>query len=150
MSAEAAGPAGGGLDNLIVYDGVCVLCARSVRFVAARDGGRFRFVPLQSAYGALLAACYGIVANDPQTVVVVMSGRALVRSDAALAVLGSLPRYGWTGVLRHIPRRLRDAVYDLVARHRYRWFGRFAACPMPPPSLRERVLEAIPPEETAA
>ena len=131
--------------DLIVYDGVCVLCSRSVRFVAARDTAeRFRFVPLQSPYGRDLAARHGIALDAPQSIVAIIDGRALFRSDAALEVLARLPRLGWVKVLRLIPRVVRDAIYNFVARHRYRWFGRFEACPVPPPWLRGRVIEHVP------
>jgi predicted DCC family thiol-disulfide oxidoreductase YuxK len=131
--------------DLIVYDGVCVLCSRWIKFVATRDhAARFRFVPLQSPYGRDLAVRHGISADDPQSVIAIVDGKALYRSDAALAVLARLPGYGWTKALRIIPRALRNAIYDAVARRRYRWFGRFDACPRPPADLAARVLEEAP------
>ncbi len=132
-------------DGTILFDGVCVLCSRWVRFVAARDGGRFRFVPVQSAYGHALAAWLGINPAAPETNAVVLGGTAWFKSDAALAVLPELP--GWRGVrgLRAAPRPLRDWAYDRIALNRYRLFGRTDACMVPPPGLARRVLHDAPP-----
>ena len=130
--------------DVILYDGVCVLCSGFIRFVAARDGGHFRFVPLQSDYGHLLAQRFGIPADDPDTYSVVIGGKPAFRSDATLAILARLRCYGWTRIFRLVPRRLRDAVYNLIARNRYRWFGRHDACRLPDPGLAARVIERIP------
>jgi predicted DCC family thiol-disulfide oxidoreductase YuxK len=106
-------------DDLILYDGVCVFCSRWVRFVAARDKEqRFRFTAIQSGYGTRLAQAFGIDPGDPDTNAVVHGGVAYFKSDAALTVLGHLPGWGWVGVLRLVPKPLRDAVYNLVARNR--------------------------------
>src|SRR6202165_689552 len=129
-------------DDVILYDGVCVFCSRWVRFVATRDvDRRFRFTAIQSGYGTRLAQAFGIDPGDPDTNAVVHGGVAYFKSDAALTVLGALP--GWRSVrgLRTVPKRLRDAVYNLVARHRYRIFGKYEACFVPDAELRARVME---------
>ena len=129
-------------DDVILYDGVCVFCSRWVRFVIARDSAkRFRFTPIQSAYGARLARTFGIDPGDPDTNAVLHGGRAHLKSDAALTVLSLLPGWGWTRVLFGVPKPLRDAVYGLVARNRYRIFGRYDVCFVPDAELRKRVLE---------
>jgi predicted DCC family thiol-disulfide oxidoreductase YuxK len=131
--------------DLIVYDGVCVLCSRTIRFIAERDRAEnFRFVPLQSPYGRLLAERVGISIDNPETFVAILGGAAAFRSDAALGILARLPGFAWTAALRTIPRPLRDGVYNLIARNRYRWFGRYDQCRLPPPSLAARVIEDIP------
>ena len=129
-------------DDVILYDGVCVFCSRWVRFVIARDHARrFRFTPIQSAYGARLARAFGINPDDPDTNAVVHGGSAHLKSDAALTVLSQLPGWDWTRVLFAVPKPLRDAVYSLVARNRYRIFGRYDVCFVPDAELRKRVLE---------
>ncbi len=129
-------------DDVILYDGVCVFCSRWVRFVIARDQEkRFRFTPIQSAYGTRLAQAFGIDPDDPDTNSVVHGGKAHLKSDAALTVLSTLPGWRWTRVLFAVPKPLRDAVYGLVARNRYRIFGRYEACFVPDAELRARVLE---------
>ncbi|WP_244548819.1 thiol-disulfide oxidoreductase DCC family protein [Bradyrhizobium canariense] len=129
-------------DDVILYDGVCVFCSRWVRFIAARDvNRRFRFTAVQSAYGTRLAQAFGIDPADPDTNAVVHGGIAYFKSDAALTVLSQLPGWQWARVLRIVPKPLRDAVYSLVARNRYRIFGKYEACFVPDAELRARVIE---------
>ncbi|MBJ7403173.1 MAG: thiol-disulfide oxidoreductase DCC family protein [Bradyrhizobium sp.] len=129
-------------DDVILFDGVCIFCSRWVRFVAKRDiGKRFRFTPIQSDYGTRLAIAFGIDPDDPDTNAVVHDGKVFTKSDAALTVLSLLPRWGWVRALFAIPKPLRDAVYGLVARNRYRIFGRYDACFVPDADLRARVIE---------
>jgi predicted DCC family thiol-disulfide oxidoreductase YuxK len=133
-------------DGIILYDGVCVLCSGWVRFVMRRDvARRFRFTPIQSPYGCRLAQTLGIDPAAPVTNAVILAGHALRRSDATLAVLSRLPNWGWVNVLHVVPRGMRDFVYDLIARNRYRIFGRHDACDLSqmPPTDRI-ILEAMP------
>ena len=129
-------------DDVILYDGVCVFCSRWVRFVAARDeDGRFRFTAIQSGYGTRLAQAFGIDAKDPDTNAVVRGGVAYFKSDAALTVLSHLPGWGWVRALSFVPKPLRDAVYNLVARNRYRIFGKYETCFLGDAGFRDRVME---------
>ena len=129
-------------DDIILFDGVCVFCSRWVRFVATRDtAARFRFTPIQSAYGSRLARTFGIDPADPDTNAVVHGGTAYTRSDAALTVLSLLPGWRWTRALFAVPRPLRDGVYGLVARNRYRIFGKYDVCFVPDATLKARVVE---------
>jgi predicted DCC family thiol-disulfide oxidoreductase YuxK len=129
-------------DDVILYDGVCVFCSRWIRFIAARDvARRFRFTAIQSVYGTRLAQALGIDPGDPDTNAVVHGGAAHFKSDGALTVLSHLPGWRWTGVLRAVPKPLRDAVYNLVARNRYRIFGKYDECFVPDVEMRARVLE---------
>ena len=133
-------------DGVILYDGVCVLCSGWVRFIVNRDAARrFRFTPIQSAYGRQLATTLGIDPDDPDTNAVVLDGRALRRSDAALAVVGALPGWGWVSAVRVVPRPVRDAVYTAIARTRYQVFGRHDVCDLGEPSLADRVITDLPP-----
>ena len=129
-------------DDVILYDGVCVFCSRWIRFVAARDvERRFRFTAIQSGYGTRLAQAFGINPDDPDTNAVVQGGVAYFKSDGALTVLSNLPGWGWARVLLSVPKPLRDTVYNLVARNRYRIFGKYEECFIPDASLRARVIE---------
>lgn len=131
-------------DDIILYDGVCVLCSRWTRFVAARDpAGRFRFTPIESPYGSAMARAFGIDPHDPDTNAVIAGGKAFRRSDAALAVLGTLPGWRWTPALRIVPRPLRDVVYRVIARTRYRVFGRLDRCEIGGP-LADRIVWDLP------
>src|SRR6266446_5964259 len=125
----------GGINSphgLILFDGVCVLCSRGCRFVSKRDRrGYFRFVPIQLAEGRPLAEQLGIDPDRPDSFALVANGQAYVKSEAVLRIARELPRWRWTWVFHFIPRVIRDAIYDLVARNRYRWFGRRDACILP-------------------
>jgi predicted DCC family thiol-disulfide oxidoreductase YuxK len=129
-------------DDVILYDGVCVFCSRWVRFVATRDvERRFRFTAIQSPYGTCLAQAFRIDPADPDTNAVIHGGVAYFKSDAALTVLSHLPRWGWAKLLFAIPRPLRDLVYNLIARNRYRIFGKYDECFVPDADMRARVME---------
>ena len=129
-------------DDVILYDGVCVFCSRWVRFVASRDRvARFRFTAIQSGYGTRLAQAFGIDPQDPDTNALIHAGVAYFKSDAALTVLGLLPGWSFVRVLFAVPKPLRDGVYNLVARNRYRIFGRYDACFVPDAGMRARVME---------
>lgn len=128
-------------DGVILYDGVCVLCSDWVRFVAKRDvARRFRFTPIESPYGRHLAEALGIDPADPDTNAVILDGHALRRSDAALAVVSTLPGWGWVSALHFVPRAARDVVYTLIARNRYRLFGRRDACYLGETSFADRII----------
>lgn len=139
-------PRGGAI---LLYDGVCGLCNRLVRFLLARDRrGRLRFAPLQSGFSARALARHGRDATRLDTVYLVTrpgtpAERVLSRSRAVLGALEELGG-GWrlSGILlRIVPGPLRDAVYGLVARVRYRVFGRSERCVLPRPEDRARFLD---------
>jgi predicted DCC family thiol-disulfide oxidoreductase YuxK len=125
---------------VLLFDGVCTLCNGFVQFVIRRDpADRFQFATLQSdAARRLLQAAPQPL---PDTLVLVENGRVFLRSTAALRVVRSL-RFPWplAFVLVVVPRPLRDWVYDILARNRYRWFGRRDVCMLPTPELRARFL----------
>ncbi len=126
----------------ILFDGVCNLCNRSVRFVLARDlGENFAFAPLQSAKGRELLTRVGL-AQDARTSIVLIEGeRSFEKSDAVLRILAGLSGpWPALALLRVVPHRLRDAVYDWIAANRYRWFGQRAECMLPTPEQRRRFL----------
>jgi len=128
-------------DNLILFDGVCVLCSGWVDFVIRRDpAARFRFTAIQTPYGRTLAERFGIDAVDPQTNVAVIGGRAYFKSDSALSVLAELAGWRWTRIAYVVPKRARDFVYDRIARNRYRVFGRRDACLVLTPDVARRFL----------
>jgi predicted DCC family thiol-disulfide oxidoreductase YuxK len=129
--------------ELLFYDGHCGLCHRAVKFVLKHDrsGSAFRFAPLQGETFRSRVAVEKRAVLPDSVVVLANDGQLLVRSNAFIHILRRLGG-GWTflaGVIRVIPRPLRDAVYDIVARVRYRVFGtRDEVCPLVPPDLRAR------------
>ena len=103
--------------GLILFDGVCVLCSRGCGFVSKRDRrGYFRFVPMQLAEGRPLAEQLGINPDRPDSFAFVANGQAFVKSEAVLRITRELRRWQWTWLFHFIPRVIRDAIYDLVAR----------------------------------
>ena len=125
-----------------MFDGVCNLCNRFVQFVIVRDpGARFRFAALESPAAQRLLGSHETADALPDSILLVENGRVLTRSSAALRILRGL-RFPWPLAFAFIvvPRPLRDWLYDLVARHRYRWFGRSDACMIPSPELRARFV----------
>lgn len=131
--------------DLILFDGDCVLCSRWARFVHQRDKAhRFKFVAIQSSYGRSLAARFGIDSEAPQSNLVVVDGRVYFKSDTPLAILGALPRWRWTQFALIVPRPLRNWFYDRIARNRYQWFGRKERCWAGDPVFKSRILENAP------
>ena len=130
------------MDQVLIFDGCCNLCAGSVRFLLRHERGpTLRFAPLQSAAGARLLREFGFDPKEAWTVVLVSGGAAYVRSDAALRLAAHL-RWPWRllGACRFVPRPLRDGLYDALARRRFRWFGCTEACLAPSPELQTRFL----------
>jgi len=140
---------GGGGRHLILYDGVCGLCNRLVLFILPRDRrDAFVFAGMQSDLAARVLQRHGRDASAVDTFFVVRDyempdERLLDRSDAGLFVAKTLGR-GWQlfWPLRRVPRRLRDVGYRLVARNRYRIFGRLDQCLLPSPAARHKFLDA--------
>lgn len=142
---------------ILFFDGVCSLCNGFVDFVMSRDRlGRFRIAALQGEtarkMGALdaqppphdspgSAETLRPEADALRSLLLWYKGRWYRKSDAALRVFAGLGGI-WTSAraLFLIPRPIRDIVYDFVARHRYRWFGKKETCRMPTPAERERFL----------
>jgi predicted DCC family thiol-disulfide oxidoreductase YuxK len=128
----------------LLFDGVCNLCSGSVQFILKRDRqGHFRFASLQSEVGKRLMTEHGLDPDALSSVVLIEEGRAYQESTAALRIARHLPgAWKLLRVLSVIPRPLRDAAYRLIARNRYRWFGKTEACWLPTPELRARFLDA--------
>ena len=128
---------------LLLYDGVCALCNAAVTFVLKRDRSQaVRFAPLEGETAAPLLAAHPELASVDSMVWIDGSGEMLTRSAAALAIARHLGGF-WAvlaAISRIVPTFLRDALYDLVARTRYRVFGRYDACPVPPTEHRGRFL----------
>jgi predicted DCC family thiol-disulfide oxidoreductase YuxK len=137
---------------VLLFDGVCNLCNGSVQFILRRDPrARFRFASLQSAVGQRYLEELGVDRQAVDSVILVEGGRWYQESDAALRVVRILGGpWRVLGIFRMVPRPLRDRLYRLIARNRYRWFGKRETCWLPTPELRERFLDAQPPSATTA
>lgn len=127
---------------IIVFDALCVLCSANAQFVLRYDRARrFRLASMQGDVGASIYRRLGIDPDNPESLVVVEGETVLRDSDAVLAIYAEL---GWPwrlmGLFRALPKALRDPLYRLIARNRYRLFGRRETCWLPSPADRERIL----------
>lgn len=124
------------MNPILLYDGLCGFCDFWVRLILRRDArGRFRFAAFQSQTGRALCLARGLdpEAQSSLALIAAEDAEPLRKSDAVLAVLEQLggPWGRGAALLRRVPRSRRDALYDFVARNRYRWFGRRSACRLP-------------------
>jgi predicted DCC family thiol-disulfide oxidoreductase YuxK len=130
-------------EKLILYDGVCNLCDASIRFILPRDSkGVLRFASLQSELGRKVMMQNSIpITEVPESLIFVENGQPYFYSSGALRIAGSLD-FPWSlaGLFLNIPRPIRDFFYRLIARNRYRWFGRKEGCLLPQPQWKSRFL----------
>jgi len=134
--------------HLVLYDGVCGLCNRLLQFLLTHDRRAvFVFAPLQSAFGMSTVERFGGNPEELSSFFVVSNfrtdrARLVGRGQASLFVAGEL---GWPWkaavLFRVIPPAVLDRIYDLVARNRYRLFGRFDRCLIPRPEYRRRFID---------
>lgn len=127
---------------IIVFDAECVLCSANAQFVLRYDRREhFRLASMQGTAGTALYRQFGIDPADPETLIVVSGDQALRDSAAVFAIWSGL---GWPWraltILRAVPRGLRDPLYRLIARNRYRIFGKRQTCWIPKPEYADRVL----------
>lgn len=132
---------------ILLFDGVCNLCSKTVQFIVDHEREpTIRFCSIQSEKGHALLAEHGmshVVAQaDPDTMVFVEGGRAFDRSTGALKIAAHLRApWSWGRVALILPRFLRDVGYRIVAKNRYRWFGKTDSCLVPTKALRARFLD---------
>ncbi len=127
---------------VVLFDGVCNLCNGIVKFSLKRDRrGVLRFASLQSDAGKEILREHGIDENQMDTFVFVENGQAFTRSTAGLKLFRS---FGFPWALLYvfiiIPSPVRNAIYNFIARNRYRWFGKEDSCMLPSPEVRARFL----------
>ncbi len=126
----------------ILFDGVCNFCNASINFIIDRDSkGIFKFAALQSEIGQELLKKFSLKTSNFDSIVAIDGEKIYQKSDAALEIARRMDGV-WQGfyVFKIIPSFLRNPVYDLVARNRYRLFGRTDACRIPTPELKARFL----------
>jgi predicted DCC family thiol-disulfide oxidoreductase YuxK len=127
---------------IIIFDGHCVLCSGFARFVLRYDtSAQFRLLPAQTALGMSIYKHYGLDPLNYQTNILLDRGHAFFKSDGSLRMFQKLG-FPWNIVvlLRVIPSVLRDRAYSIVARNRFRWFGRQDVCFLSEPSHKDRFL----------
>lgn len=130
------------MSSIILFDGVCNFCNRSIQFIIKRDPhATFQFASLQSDIGRKLDLDYG-PPTYVDSVILIEDELVYMKSTAALKIckrLNGAWRLLYIGIL--IPRPIRDFVYDYIANHRYQWFGRATSCIVPSKEIRKRFLD---------
>lgn len=130
------------MDRIILFDGGCNLCNNSVQFIIKRDPvGYFKFASLQSESGQTLLKIYGLD-NNLNSFVLIENSKVYLKSSAALRVSSKLGT-GWRmlSIFRLLPPFFTDYLYDIVARNRYKWFGKKESCMLPKQDWKERFLD---------
>ncbi|RYG26823.1 MAG: thiol-disulfide oxidoreductase DCC family protein [Chitinophagaceae bacterium] len=130
--------------KIILFDGVCNLCNSFVQYVIERDKRDvFLFASLQSATGETILKHIGIDRSKTDSIILYEPGLAyFYKSAAALEIARSLGGFvSWSYGFRVLPAALRDAVYDFVARNRYKWFGKQESCWLPTPELKQKFID---------
>ncbi len=131
-------------ETKMIFDTNCVLCSGFVRFILKHErDDDIIFVNAWSEAGLALAQKFGLnAAALNETYLVVIGDQGLTKSDAGFAILSHLKApWRWLRILRFIPRPLRDAVYSMVAKRRYKWFGYKESCLVPAPNTRHRFID---------
>jgi predicted DCC family thiol-disulfide oxidoreductase YuxK len=127
---------------IILFDGVCNYCNAMVNFLIRRDKKKiFRFAALQSEAAQKILGQYHLPQNNFDSFILVENDKIYKRSDAALRLYNKLPWYWkWTQLFWIFPKFIRDGVYNVIARNRYKWFGKKDQCMVPTPEVKERFL----------
>ncbi len=140
--SDPAVPAFADDQPVFLFDGDCVLCSANARFVLKRDRSRrIRLAPAQSPLGLALYRHYGLDTATFETNILLVDGVAWFKSDVAIRV-ARLLGFPWSlaGLAALIPHSLRDGAYDLLARNRFRLFGRRRVCYLAEPGFEGRFL----------
>jgi len=129
--------------KIILFDGVCNLCNRSVQLIIKNDKkDLFRFAPLQSDVGLQIINERGIDTENLDSVILIEPGVAYyTKSSAAIEIAKDLKGYGWLRYFKSFPQGIRDSIYDLIANNRYSWFGKKESCMIPTPELQALFLK---------
>jgi predicted DCC family thiol-disulfide oxidoreductase YuxK len=129
------------MSGIILFDGTCAFCERSVRFIATRDNGYFKFGASQNPEGAALLAKYGTSREATRSLILIEDDEISLRSTAVLRIARRMTApWRWAAALLLVPRPIRDAAYRVVAAIRHRIAGRSNACEIPPPEIRARLI----------
>ena len=129
--------------GILFFDGICNLCNNTVQFLIKRDKRDiFKFASLQSKFGQDFCKSHGISVNELTSVIYFKNKKVYQKSSAALHAFNDLGGL-WKGffILLIVPKFIRDFIYDLIAKNRYRFFGKRAECMLPTPELKAKFLE---------
>jgi predicted DCC family thiol-disulfide oxidoreductase YuxK len=128
---------------LVLFDGVCNFCNYWVNFAIKRDRkNKLLFTPLQGETAKRVLPKYNLNPTSLSSVIFIDAGKAYTQSSAAIRICKHLGgRWKLFYGLIIIPKFIRDFIYNIIARNRYKWFGKKESCMIPIPELRERFLD---------
>lgn len=128
---------------IILFDGLCNFCNGAVNFIIRHDKKAvFKFAALQSKKGQELVEKFNLPTTNFDSLVLIENGKAYKQSTAGLRLYNKLPWYWkWTQVFWIVPGFLRNGIYDLIAKNRYKWFGKKETCMIPAPEVKNRFLD---------
>ncbi len=128
---------------VILFDGVCNLCSGAVQYVIKHDAKKqFLFASLQSNFGQQVLQQYNLSNIDFNSFILLKNGKIYLKSTAALLVAKQLQgAISWLYLFRVVPTFIRNVVYNVIAKNRYKWFGKQDACWLPTPQLKYRFLD---------
>ncbi len=130
-------------NNILLFDGVCNLCNSTVKFVIRQDkNALIKFASLQSSFGQKILLEHQLSNSRFDSFIYVKKDGILLKSTAALNLMKDIGGV-WTLLYAFIiiPRFIRDFVYDMIAKNRYRWFGKQQTCMIPSAEIKARFLE---------
>jgi predicted DCC family thiol-disulfide oxidoreductase YuxK len=128
---------------VVLFDGVCNYCNAMINFVIRQDKKKkYLFATLQSSFGQETLKEWNLPTDSFESFIIIDSGKLYAKSTAALHLYNKLPWYWkWTQLFWIFPKFLRDAIYNLIARNRYKWFGKKQECMVPSADVKERFLD---------
>lgn len=129
--------------QLILFDGVCNFCNFSINFIIDHDPEKhFKFAPLQSELGQSILKQFNKNTADFDSVILLKDNQLYQKSDAAMEIVKQLSgAWKYLAFFGILPTSLLNFFYDIIAKNRYRIFGKTETCRMPTPELRERFCE---------
>lgn len=133
------------MPDIVLFDGDCNFCDASVQFILNRDvTGNFHFASLQGETGQILRKRHRIE-DSVDSIVLIRDGVPYIKSDAAVRIAEGLDgKWRKLRYARFIPKLVRDFSYEVIAKNRYRWFGKKQTCKLPTPEERNRFLDQQP------
>ncbi len=125
--------------DLVLFDGVCNLCNKSVQFIVRHDPGeRFVFASIQSPFGQHMIRKFGLEKED--SIILIRGNKSFIRSTAVLEIARYLKGMKYLYGFIIVPAFLRNLIYRFISRVRYRWFGKREECMIPDPTLNRRFI----------
>lgn len=130
--------------KIILFDGVCNLCNNFVNMIIKKDkNNSFVFTALESNHGQKITNHLKIDTSKIESIILYEPGVSYdFKSTAALKIMREFKGFWWFFQLGYIlPEPIRDGIYDIVAKNRYKWFGKKDSCMIPTPELKEKFLD---------